>query len=67
MFFSDKRTMPGIDHVDRNGYLEVSNKKIQKAYSLGVNGFFVKGKSFEEIKQSLTDIVNYWQKSKVPE
>jgi CheY-like chemotaxis protein len=46
---------------------EVSNRQIQKAYDLGVNGFFVKGNTFEEIKQSLTDIVNYWQKSKVPE
>ena len=46
---------------------EVSKKQIQKAYDLGVNGFFVKGSSFEEIKQSLVDIVNYWQKSKVPE
>lgn len=46
---------------------EVSKKQIQKAYDLGVNGFFVKGNTFEEIKQSLIDIVNYWQKSKVPE
>ena len=45
---------------------EVSNKQIQQAYDLGVNGFFVKGNTFEEIKQSLQDIVNYWQKSKVP-
>lgn len=46
---------------------EVSNKQIQRAYDLGVNGFFVKGNTFDEIKQSLIDIVNYWQKSKVPE
>lgn len=46
---------------------EVSKKQIQKAYDLGINGFFVKGNSFDEIKQSLIDIVNYWQKSKVPE
>ena len=45
----------------------VSNKQIQKAYDLGVNGFFVKDNTFDEIKQSLIDIVNYWQKSKVPE
>lgn len=45
---------------------EVSNKQIQKAYDLGVNGFFVKGNTFDEIKESLVDIVNYWQKSKVP-
>lgn len=46
---------------------EVSKKQIQKAYDLGVNGFFVKGSTFEEIKQSLNDIVNYWQNSKIPE
>jgi len=46
---------------------EVSKKQIQKAYDLGVNGFFVKGNTFEEIKNSLIDIVNYWQKSRVPE
>ena len=45
---------------------KVSNKQIQRAYDLGVNGFFEKGTSFEEIKQSLQDIVNYWQKSIVP-
>ena len=45
---------------------QASNKQIQRAYDLGVNGFFVKGNTFAEIKQSLLDIVNYWQKSKVP-
>jgi CheY-like chemotaxis protein len=45
---------------------EVSNKQILQAYDLGVNGFFVKGSTFDEIKQSLRDIVAYWQKSKVP-
>jgi CheY-like chemotaxis protein len=45
----------------------VSIAQIQKAYDLGVNGFFVKENSFEDIKQSLIDIVNYWSKSKTPE
>lgn len=45
----------------------VSNSEIQKAYDLGGNGFFIKGNSFEEIKQSLVNIVNYWLNSKVPE
>lgn len=45
---------------------KLSKKQIQKAYDLGVNGFFVKGNTFEEIQKSLLDIVNYWQKSKVP-
>ena len=45
----------------------VSKSQIQKAYDLGVNGFFVKDTTFKEIKQSLIDIVKYWQKCKVPE
>jgi len=44
-----------------------SKAQIQKAYDLGGNGFFIKECTFEKIKQSLIDIVNYWQKSIVPE
>lgn len=46
---------------------EVSNTQKQKAYDLGINGIFIKDSSFEKLKQSLADIVNYWEKSKVPE
>ena len=46
---------------------EVSKAQIQKAYDLGGNGFFLKGNSFDEIKESLSDIVHYWSKSKMPE
>jgi CheY-like chemotaxis protein len=45
----------------------ISNAQIQRAYDLGVNGIFIKDHSFAGLKQSLTDIVNYWIKSKVPE
>jgi CheY-like chemotaxis protein len=45
----------------------VTKSQIQKAYDLGGNGFFVKENSFEEIKQSLVDIVKYWLRSQVPE
>lgn len=44
----------------------VSHAQIQRAYDLGVNGFFVKDSNFNDIKQSLVDIVNYWAKCKVP-
>lgn len=44
----------------------VSKTQIQKAYDLGVNGFFLKENTFDEIKQSLVDIVKYWSKSKTP-
>src|SRR5687767_11454502 len=44
----------------------ISNAQIQRAYDLGVNGFFIKDSNFNGLKESLVDIVNYWAKSKVP-
>lgn len=41
--------------------------QIQKAYDLAANGFFIKETKFEDIKKSLVEIYQYWQKSKVPE
>jgi CheY-like chemotaxis protein len=46
---------------------EVSAAQIQKAYDLGTNGFFVKEGRIADIAQSLSDIVTYWLKSKVPQ
>ena len=46
---------------------QVSPSQIQKAYDLGVNGFFVKDNNLQELKQSLSDIVKYWLKSVTPE
>ena len=40
--------------------------QIEKSYDLGSNGFFIKGKNIEEIKNTLVDIVNYWERSKTP-
>ena len=40
--------------------------QIEKSYELGTNGFFIKGKNIEEIKNTLIDIVNYWARSKTP-
>ena len=45
----------------------VSRAQVQHAYDLAVNGFFVKEDTFEEIKVSLSRIVDYWARSKVPE
>lgn len=45
----------------------VSKAQIEKAYDLGVNGFFIKEDRFDALKQSLKDIANYWKKSVVPE
>ncbi|HVG40027.1 MAG TPA: response regulator [Chitinophagaceae bacterium] len=44
-----------------------SKGQIQRAYDLGGNGFFIKGNSMDEIKQSLVSIVSYWLNSKVPD
>lgn len=41
--------------------------QIQKAFDLSVNGFFIKETKFEDIKKSLIEIYQYWQKSKTPE
>lgn len=44
-----------------------TTSQIEKSYDLGSNGFFIKGQNIQEIKNTLRDIVNYWQKSKVPQ
>ena len=44
-----------------------TKSQIEKSYDLGSNGFFIKGKNMQEIKNTLSDIVRYWQKSEVPE
>lgn len=40
--------------------------QVEKSYDLGSNGFFVKGKNIQEIRDTLADIVNYWQRSQTP-
>jgi CheY-like chemotaxis protein len=43
-----------------------SEAQIQKAYELKAHGFFVKEAAYEEWRQSLLMIINYWRKSKMP-
>ena len=43
-----------------------SPAQIQKSYDLAGHGFFLKENNFEELKQSLIEIVNYWTKSLTP-
>lgn len=43
-----------------------SNDQIKKAYDLGGHGFFFKGETYTQIKESLLIIMNYWTNSKVP-
>jgi DNA-binding NarL/FixJ family response regulator len=43
-----------------------SDSQISKAYDLSAHGFFIKGDSFDKMKQSLKAILNYWTLSKMP-
>jgi CheY-like chemotaxis protein len=43
-----------------------SEAQIQQAYDLKAHGFFLKDATVEEWRQSLVNIVNYWQKSQMP-
>jgi CheY-like chemotaxis protein len=43
-----------------------SNDQIKKGYDSGGHGFFIKGVSYAEIKESLNLIMTYWRTSKVP-
>ena len=51
-------------------YLIFSTSSEQKfvvdAYSKSVQGFFVKPFSFEELKQTIKTIIEYWQKCESP-
>jgi hypothetical protein len=43
-----------------------SNDQIKKGYDSGGHGFFIKGVSYAEIKESLNLIMTYWRTSKSP-
>jgi CheY-like chemotaxis protein len=45
---------------------QASKEQIRKSYDLGGNGFFVKENTMSGLKASLTEIMQYWLKSKVP-
>ena len=56
-----KKTMPFI-------YLTTpaNPDQIIKAYSLSLQGFFVKGQTYDQLKDTLTQIVVYWTKCEHP-
>ncbi len=39
---------------------------ILQAYKLAVQGFFVKGQSYDELKETIKQIIAYWQRSEQP-
>ena len=43
-----------------------ASNAIMKAYSFGVQGYFTKPNSFEELKEMLQSITNYWRYSQHP-
>lgn len=45
---------------------QASNSQIRQAYDLNAHGFFIKESNFEEWKITLTRIVDYWMRSKMP-
>ena len=43
-----------------------SNEQIKRAYDTCGHGFFIKGRNYNDIKDSLKLIMSYWKTSKVP-
>ena len=43
-----------------------SRDQVQAAYNLNVQGFFLKGQSFDEIEVTLKSILEYWRLCKFP-
>ena len=41
-------------------------EQVRKAYQLKIQGFFSKGQTYDELKASITAILNYWKISKHP-
>jgi CheY-like chemotaxis protein len=44
-----------------------ASRSVMKAYSYGVQGYFVKPSSFDQLKEMLQFIVNYWSHSEHPD
>ena len=43
-----------------------SESQIKKAYDLAAHGFFIKGKTYKELKEGLNKIIIYWSLSQAP-
>jgi|SRR5688500_9890043 len=43
-----------------------SEAQIKRAYDLSVHGFFLKGRSFKELKEKIHEMVAYWSDSLAP-
>lgn len=45
---------------------QASEEQITRAFNLSVHGFFIKESTFEELKKTFVQILNYWLRSKMP-
>src|SRR5215210_7672882 len=43
-----------------------SEVQIKKAYDLSAHGFFLKGKTYKDLKEGLNEIIKYWTLSQTP-
>jgi CheY-like chemotaxis protein len=43
-----------------------SDSQVKLAYDLSAHGFFLKGKTFHELKEEMDEILRYWNKSLSP-
>lgn len=44
-----------------------SPDQIKQAYQLNINGFFVKGQSYNELQETVVQIINYWRRCEHPD
>lgn len=40
--------------------------QVKRAYELSAHGFFIKGRTYKEVKEAVTEIVKYWSHSLSP-
>lgn len=57
-----KKCIPFIFYSTSASYEDVSKAFLQ----MSIQGFFKKGRSYNEILEDITAIINYWKKSKHP-
>ena len=43
-----------------------SEAQVKRAFDLSAHGFFIKGRTFKELKEELGEIISYWSKSLAP-
>ena len=43
-----------------------SDAQVKRAFDLSAHGFFIKGRTFKELKEELGEIISYWSKSLAP-